>query len=162
VDGGGFVPVAPTRVVDTRGGYGNPSTSVPAGGYVDASLSRPAGVPYGATAVFANITAVGAASDGYFRVATPDQTNSVVNPIARYAANENNATALVARVTQDGRIRVYNNGSGSVDLIVDVQGYFTADGSDGGGFTSSLGRVLDTRNATAIPANGQLTFSIGG
>lgn len=134
----GFAPTKPTRVLDTR------RPDVPAGpsagGTRAVRVAGVAGVPFDAAAVVAQITAVDATSATYVtvhpfgdRVPTASNLNLTVGATR--------ANLVVVRPGADGRIGVFNE-AGSFDLLVDVFGYFAADGV----FTAiEAARLVDTR-----------------
>ena len=118
-----FVPVTPSRVVDTREGVGAPRARVERAD-VGVPLMGRGGVPAGgASAVLMNVTAI-APSTGTYVTVYPAGT-------ARPFASNLNATAgqvvpnmVLSRLGSGGAAVLYNN-SGSIDLVADVMGYFT-------------------------------------
>ena len=62
-----FVPVAPTRIVDTRSGLGAATGPVGAGSNTVITAVGKAGIPAGATGVVVNITAADGAAGGYLQ-----------------------------------------------------------------------------------------------
>jgi hypothetical protein len=119
---GRFVPVAPTRFLDTRSGVGGAPIPVTASGYVDLKVAGARGVPAGATAAVLNLTGTGVSASTdvrAFPVGTPTvPTVSNLN-LTRGITRANLA---IVKTGSDGRIRV-RNGAGSVNLIGDLAGY---------------------------------------
>jgi hypothetical protein len=116
---GSFVPVGPTRVVDTRSGLGIPAGAVPAHGTLVVSL--PAGTPSPSAWVL-NVTVTEPQAGGDLRVfpensAVPD-SSSLNFSAAQTIAN------LVTVEPSSGEIAIYNDSSGSVQIVIDEQGYF--------------------------------------
>jgi uncharacterized protein (DUF1501 family) len=120
---GRFVALSPSRVLDTREGYGAPKAPVGQTPLV-LRLMGTGGVPgSGVSAVLLNVTAV-----------TPSATTFItVYPAGgeRPLASNLNASAgqiipnmVLARLGTNGSAAFYNN-QGGVDLVVDVMGYFT-------------------------------------
>jgi len=146
-----FVP-ATGRLLDTRNGTGGYSTPMPAGGVRTVTAAGQAGIPAsGVSAVALTLTAVGAGSVGAVSVApgdvaTPSGAALVFNP-----GDSISNTALVA-LHADGTLHVLADHA--VNLIIDVQGYFTAGPATApGGFVAvSQARLADTRNGTGVPA----------
>jgi hypothetical protein len=99
-------------------------------------------VPLGATAVTLNLTGVSANASTYLQVypeGTPKPLGSNLNLVAGQTA----AVAVQVAVPPSGFIRVYNM-AGTVGVIVDVDGYFTADTTHAGFVPlSQPTRVLD-------------------
>ncbi len=115
---GAFRPTRPTRVLDTRqGGTLGPGTSHE----INLRPAAVAGVPLNATSVVANLTGV-RSSTGTYLTAYPSGAN------APHASNVNlqrrqTAASLVTVGLSTGRFKVRNN-QGSVDIVVDVAGWF--------------------------------------
>ncbi|MFB7381134.1 hypothetical protein ACFC6U_16115 [Kitasatospora purpeofusca] len=166
-----FHPQGPTRVLDTRAPIGVPSARpVAPNGTLELQLAGTAGVPStGVTAVTVNVTVTDPGDDGHLTVyphggAAPDTSN--LNWTAgRTVAN------LVTVPVKDGKVSFYNRSGGTVNLIADLVGYYSAEGRIAfypGGPT----RVMDTRldwgrpyyrPAGTVPAWGSLTvFADGG
>jgi hypothetical protein len=122
---------APVRICDTRASMphnectGRPITpATPSQTLVVPVIGSPTGaVPFGATAVVVNLTAVSPTAPTFLTVfATPPvpATASDLNP----AANEIKANLAVATLSHNGTISIYNY-TGSVDVIVDVLGWYS-------------------------------------
>ncbi|MCW2614366.1 MAG: N-acetylmuramoyl-L-alanine amidase [Frankiales bacterium] len=119
---GRFVPVAPTRFLDTRSGVGAAPIPTTGSGVADLKVAGARGVPTGATAAVLNLTGTGvrASTDvraypfGAARVPTVSNLN--------LTAGATRANLVIVRVGADGRVRV-RNGAGSVNLIGDLAGY---------------------------------------
>jgi hypothetical protein len=174
---GGFHPVNPTRILDTRQGLGHPAGKVRAGEgastdpnpFVRAAelvnhevrVAGVGGVPAsGVSAVLVNVTAVNASAASYLTVFPKPPRRSLFDdqssfPAVPFASNLNLSAGqvvpnlVVAKVGAGGKVRLYNN-TGSVDVLFDVVGWFDAAGAAGGdGFTGvTPTRVLDTRDGT--------------
>ncbi|WP_298462704.1 zinc-dependent metalloprotease family protein [uncultured Cellulomonas sp.] len=134
-----FVPITPTRVLDTR----DTATPLGDGERRDVVVAGTGGVPATARAVAVNLTAVGATSATHLRAwpaGGPMPASSVLNTDPARVV----ATGVMLGTGAGGAVSVYND-SGRVDLLADVTGYYVAAG--GSGFESLAGpqRVLDTR-----------------
>jgi len=153
-----YNPVSPVRVAGTAA----------AGVAVAANTAVPVTVtggtiPTSATAVVVNLTAAGGTSASYLSAyaagATPATTSSL-----NFTAGETVANRDVVNVGTGGQIEVYNF-AGSVNVDVDVDGYY---GATGAVFTPLAApiRVADTRAATvvgtqtAIASGGTETFNL--
>ncbi|MCL2849452.1 MAG: hypothetical protein FWE61_05340 [Micrococcales bacterium] len=159
----GFVPVTPARLVDTR-----TTSKVGPNKTLDVKVAGTKGVPADAKAVALNITAVNATGRTWVRawpLGVPEPSSSTLNvhPGAVVAA------ATVLGVGSGGKVRLRNN-VGTVDLIVDVTGYYTASGGEGftplpraqrlydsrtvsGGHASMSTRRLQVAGKAGVPAN---------
>lgn len=122
--GAGFVPVGPTRVLDTRNGLGAPKAPVPAatpGSVQVAGSGLP--VPADASAVVATMTVTNPSKRSNLRVfpggaAVPG--TSAVNMLAGQTVPN------LVTVGLSGGALGYWNASGTTDLLADVAGYYTA------------------------------------
>jgi Tol biopolymer transport system component len=122
---GRYVPVVPTRFLDTRSGIGSAATTVGAGQFADLKLAGTRGVPANALAAVLNLTAtsVSAPTDvrAYPKPASGGNPPTVSNlNLVRGATRANLA---IVKPGDDGRVRVRNEG-GSLHLIADLAGYF--------------------------------------
>lgn len=156
--GGGFVPVTQTRVVDTRTGVGTTDAKIPAGGSRTITLTGSL-VPAGAAAVAIGLCVPSATAAGYLTVlpAGVSSSRSTLN----FEKGTSSSLAAV-KLSSAGQVTVTNRSSAAVDLVITMEGYFTASPTTGAGFRLATGRVFDTRQTTAIPANGTVDFQVSG
>jgi hypothetical protein len=144
---GQFVPVDPVRVLDTRFGIGGHHGAVGPGGVITFDPGSGGAVPAdGVSAVLLNVTGTEATEVTHVRVwpsGDPVPATSSVN----LTAGQSRPNQVVVPVGQDGRVALYNN-SGSVHLVVDVQGFYSdSAGESGGGYHPVAPvRVMDTRD----------------
>ncbi|MFE2423195.1 PKD domain-containing protein [Streptomyces hokutonensis] len=153
--GSAFVPFGPTRILDTRNGTGAAKAKVGPGAVLRLKVAGVNGIPAsGVTAVALNLTGVNA-SAGTVITAYPDGTTrptaSNLNPVPGQVT----PNMVTVPVAPDGYVDLYNN-AGSIDLVGDVEGYYstTAVVTLGGtGFVQVSGptRVLDTRTGIGTP-----------
>ncbi|MCX4860847.1 N-acetylmuramoyl-L-alanine amidase [Streptomyces canus] len=146
---GTLKPVTPTRIMDTRNGTGVTKAKVGADGTVTLQVTGKAGVPTsGVTGVIMNVTATNATATSYVTV--------YPNGSARTSASNLNFPAgktfpnLVTVPVTNGKVNFYNH-AGSVDLIADITGYYTSDGSGSKLTSITPTRLMDTRNGTGVP-----------
>jgi hypothetical protein len=141
------------RILDTRtassvGGYTSP---MPAGQWRTVNVAGQAGVPLqGASAVAVNFTTTGASASGYLYASpggvTPDSTTAYHN----YSANTTESNTAILALGNDGTVQI--RAFAQTELIVDVQGYYTAGPVAGGGYAPiDPARVLDTRTGIGGP-----------
>ncbi len=160
---GGFVPMNGSRIVDTRNGTGTPKAALTSGKTVDLQVGGVAGVPKDASAVIVNMIAANTGStSGYF---TPYPTGSTRPPNSFNYAGGGVATSMQAQVklSSAGKLTVFNQDS-TADLVLEVQGYFTAAGKGGAVFTPGAGRAYDTRTSgnTVMGKNETRSIQIAG
>lgn len=138
--------VGPVRVLDTRYGTGAAKSPVSGDGSVTVTVGGHNGVPTNATAVVLNVAttdtktagALTAYGDGY---GNPGTSNS------NWAAGQTVSNLVVVPVT-DGKVVLSNGGTGTVDFVADLVGYYQA--YAGGSVIMPTGptRILDTRYGT--------------
>jgi Protein of unknown function (DUF3152) len=127
------VPLAPTRLFDTRG------TGAPVRGVRRVAVAGRAGVPSRVGAVLVNVTALNASTRSFITVSPsgavrPNLSN--LNP----QPGEVRHNLVVTPLGTDGSIDVYND-SGTVDVFADVVGWIPARAIE----TTGARRLLDTR-----------------
>ncbi|MEU6309855.1 hypothetical protein [Streptomyces sp. NPDC047014] len=161
-----FVPVTPSRFLDTRDGTGAPKARVGAGGVVTLQVAGVKGVPAtGVSAVVMNVTAVAPTEAGHVMVYPNGQPRPAVSNLnftpGQIVPN------LVTVPVVNGKVDLRNN-AGSVDLIADVTGYYTDKAGTGSALTPvTPSRFLDTRDGTGAPkarvgAGGVVTLQVAG
>lgn len=137
---GRFVPVAPTRLLDTRQGSG----ALAQNGSVTVSLTEDIDVD--ALALMVNVTSVGAAAPGFLTAhpaGTAPSTSSFLNPDGSGAPE---AASVILPTSPEG---VTIEASSGGDVVVDLVGWFTGPSgdpsSDGLFVAAPPTRLLDTR-----------------
>jgi hypothetical protein len=115
---GNFTPLAPGRILDTRGG-----APVGSGGTIEVPVTNRNGVPgSGVSAVVLNVTATQPTSTTYITVwptgaGRPEASNLNV------LAGQSRPNLVVARVGSGGSVSMYN-ANGDTHLVADVVGWF--------------------------------------
>jgi hypothetical protein len=138
----------PTRILDTR----TSSNPLAAGETRSIQVTGVAGVPANATKVAINVTADAPTASGYITVHNSATTYSSSNPPATssvsFIAGTTNANFVMADLTADGKIKLYN-AAGTTTVLVDVVGYSAPAATGDAGMASvAPTRVLDTRDGT--------------
>ncbi|MFN8040344.1 MAG: SGNH/GDSL hydrolase family protein [Acidimicrobiales bacterium] len=146
--GARFHPVVPTRVADTRVPGGPLSGRLGAGETRRIPVAALVPAVASASALALEVTAVGATTDTFVTVHPGDRSRpltSNLNPRAGVAA----VAAMVTTPVDDGTVAVFNN-AGTVDVVVDLVGWYDAPGSGTGALLTPLGptRILDSRDGT--------------
>lgn len=144
--GSTYLPVSPTRVLDTRAGSGAPKAALAPDGTVAVDVTNGvAGIPAGVTVTAAvlNLTVTTPALGGYL-TAWPDGSARPNTSNLSFHGGETRPNLVIVKVPADGKIDLYNGSAGNVQMIVDVAGYYTSGG--GGAFVPvNPTRVMDTR-----------------
>jgi len=86
-------------------------------------ISGACGIPQGARAVSVNVTVVNAFASGHLSFYPGDAAPPSASTI-NFSPGPPRANNSVLALSQDGELAVYNGAPGSVDLILDVNGYF--------------------------------------
>ena len=151
---GGYVPLPPKRLLDTRNGpqlLANSTKTISVGG-----SAVNAGVPTDAAAVFVNFTVYNTSTaNGSL---TPYATGATVPATAlAFPMGETTTLGAVVPLSAAGQMDVKVNGV-PIHLVVDVIGYF-APGPAGGAFTPASARLI---NNVTIPAHGTITAQVTG
>lgn len=120
---GGFVPVDPTRLADTRqpaakGYIYDGSTN----SFVVAVVTR-AGIPVAAEAAAVNVTVTDPASPGYVTV-WPDGLTRPLASNLNYVSGQTVPNAVTVGLGASGGVELFTQAS--ADLVVDVNGWFTS------------------------------------
>jgi hypothetical protein len=158
-DPGIFHSVRPARVVNTvtGGSFGNRHGALPAGHSTTANLAH-AGVPSSAGAVAVTITALHVARPGSIIAHRPDEPQQNL-AIVHFLPGRQTSAFAVLRVS-GGRSVLTNRSDGSIDLTVDVLGYYTI------GFAKTaraFQTVVPTRlPSVSVPASGSRRVSVAG
>jgi hypothetical protein len=148
--GSSYTPINPTRVYDSRTASGLPGagTTLTAGGSDNVQVAGgTTGVPASATAVALNVAITNATASSFID-AYPTGATAPGTANQNFVAGETLSSQVVAGVGTGGDVTVANH-AGSVDIIVDVDGYYTA-GQNGSLLTvlATPLRLLDTRTGT--------------
>jgi uncharacterized repeat protein (TIGR01451 family) len=123
----GFYTLPPCRVADTRGAVGVPigGPALAAGEQRPIDVRERCGLPGNAVGVSYNITITGPTSAGNLRLYPqgPPSLSSVIN----YVSGQTRANNGIVQIPASGVIVAQcDQASGSVHLILDVNGYFTS------------------------------------
>lgn len=111
-----YHPLPPSRVLDSRPGapWGTEMHEVQVGGA--------GGVPAGAAAVLANVTATSTTAPSYLTIWPAGQAQPLASSL-NWAPNRTVPNAVTAALGTSGRIAVRNE-AGTVDVLVDVAGWY--------------------------------------
>jgi alpha-tubulin suppressor-like RCC1 family protein len=162
-----FVPLVPSRILDTRNGLGAAKRPLAANSEIVLRVAGRGGVPpTGATAVVLNLTADQAAGAGYVTVYPADvATRPDVSSINLVRADQTVANLVTVQLSADGSLRLFS--TVSTELLADVAGYYTpATAATAGRFVPlNPERVFDTRSTPGthkLAANEQIDVAILG
>lgn len=162
---GGYVPLAASVVANTSDGTGGvPTAKVASQSTLTFPVAGSAGVPTDASGVVLNIQESGSATTGGyiipFGAGQPRPATTLYWPGQRIYDWTTNVN-----LPSSGGVSIYVAG-GPINLIVSVEGYFTANvsGNTAGQFTPAATRVYDSRSTGNAPfASGEArTIQIAG
>lgn len=166
-----YVPLAnPTRIADTRqdGGQPDPGRTLSAGSTTALTVTGSDGVPVGASAVVLNLTSVSSGQAGYLTVYPAGSSQPTASNLS-FSAGEQISNRLIAQVGTGGQVEMYNY-TGTTNLLVDVNGYYTGTESGtaanaGVFYAVSPQRIVDARSGlggTTLAAGGTEDFQVAG
>lgn len=120
------------RVLDTRNGIGAPRAAVGAGKKVTVALPGRGGIPVGgAIAVIANVAVLAPRSTGQLVITDGDGSLATTRLrfVGHQTAPQTMQTQRTVKLGRDGTLSFTNSSASSVQLVVDVFGYFLRDGA---------------------------------
>lgn len=160
---GGFMPITGTRVLDTRNGTGASSAApLVANSTTTVAVAGQGDVPANAAAAIVNISELNATANGYL-TAWASGTSKPATGSVNYSSTGTISTSVTVPIGTDGNIAIQLS-NGSADVVIDVQGYFSAGTTDGSGLQLADARLYDSRTGghTSIPADGTISVNVGG
>jgi len=157
-EAGGFEPLDPGRLADTRSngstvdGQVRATGPIPADKVLTVPVGLRAGMPaVGVAAVALNVTAVGPTDPTYLTAYPRGQLELPLASNLNASPGQTVPNMVISKVGHEGKVSVYN-AAGDVHTIVDVLGWFPV----GSGFEPlSPARLADTR-PDAVTADGQV------
>jgi hypothetical protein len=125
-----FVPLAtPVRITDTRGATPLNGTPIAANTSESFNLATAlSAIPTTATSVVSNFTVISGDASGYLSVYPTSTTVHPVSSSVNWTANETVPNFTIADTNSTGSVEVYNSAGGTINLLIDVFGYFTPSG----------------------------------
>jgi hypothetical protein len=153
--GSAYTPLSPARVLDTRTGTGVAAGKLGQEGTINLKVTGVGGVPVtGVTAVALNMTVTNASGPDSFLTVWPRGAPRPLASNLNFSAGISVPNLVKASVGPDGNVSIYNH-RGTVDVVADVQGWYSNTGGGSAYVPVNPARVLDTRTGTGAPA-GQL------
>jgi len=129
-----LVPITPCRLADTRGGGANVGLrSTPLGStethtFMVWGTNGNCTIPTTATGVAANVTAIGATAGTYLTVFPSDVARPLTSNLNPSPGSPPTPNQVTVALSVAGALSVYND-AGTLDLIIDLVGYYTPSGS---------------------------------
>ncbi len=166
---GGYISLAPSRLLDTGSGVGADQAAVAAYGTIHLQVSGRGGVPAsGVSAVVLNVTVTAPTKAGFLSVygegdALPGTSN------LNFVVAQTVPNLIITAVGTDGKVALHNSSGGTVQLVADVSGYYRSGAPTVAGTFGSLSpsRLLDTRTGVgaakiAVAAGGTVHLQVNG
>ena len=122
-----FHTLAPCRLVDTRSTAGPEAfaPALPAGGTRTVAIDSKCGLPATAKALSANMTVTGPTAPGFLTLYPADAPAAPLASNINFRAGETRANnAVLPLAANDPGLKVLNGSAGTVDFILDVNGWF--------------------------------------
>ena len=160
-----YVPVTPSRVVDTRSAGGRFVNGTTRSYYVTGTTmfvpqggkSGGCGIPTGAKAVTATLAAVSPANAGYIRAWAAGGTEPAATLLKNYAT-VNTGTGATVPIRSTGTGLTVKNYGGSTHLVIDVTGYYAPQMQ---AYISSDGEIIDhSGRLVSATNNSQGTYTL--
>ena len=136
--GSTYIPIAPERIADTRcSATPTPSycqaeqlppqnqglSAVGTGGMISLVTGGINSIPLSATAVGLNVTVTSTASSSFLTVYPAGSTRPTASSL-NWVKGATVANVVIAPVGSNGTVEIYNY-SGSTDVVVDIEGYYS-------------------------------------
>jgi hypothetical protein len=164
---GGYHPLAPSRILDTRTGAGGvPVAPIGPNSTLTVQVTGRGGVPStGVGAVVLNVTVTDTSSPSYLTVYPAEDPRPTASNL-NWMAGQTTPNLVQVAIRDSGQLTIYNAG-GWANVIFDIAGYVPlstgAPGPDG--FYNPLvpARLLDTRNGIGpLPGGSTLNLQVTG
>ncbi len=131
---GGFHPIAPARLLDTR----NSLTALAASEARDLVVAGAHGVPADATAVAVNVTVTEPTASGYLTVYPAGATRPTASNI-NFVPGQTVPNMVTVGLGTNGAVTLFNS-NGDTHVVVDLAGWYS-----GGFHAASPVRIMDSR-----------------
>ncbi|GAC1608345.1 MAG: hypothetical protein NVS3B26_04890 [Mycobacteriales bacterium] len=152
-----YVPVTPTRFVDTRQGLGAGKGALTG----PLTVKVPDAVPADASSVVLNASVVDPAGAGYLRAAAAG--TSPLATALNYSGGQS-STGLVVTPVDASRNATMTLYGGAGQVVLDVVGYYTTAAGNGGHYVALVpSRIADSRSGVGVgvgPQTGDVTVPL--
>ncbi len=128
-----LITITPCRLLDTRASSAVGPRTTPVSGTFTTDVWGTNGqctIPSTALGVIANVTVVNGTIDSFLTVWPSDQPRPLASSLNWVAGQPPTPNQVTSDLSASGQLSFYNNG-GTVDIIVDLVGYFTPHNHDG-------------------------------
>jgi hypothetical protein len=151
-----YNPLVPLRILDTRTGNGAPATKLGPNQALNLQVSGRGGtqgVPAnGVAAVVMNVTVTNPTAASYLTIYPAGASQPLASNL-NFSAGQTVPNRVMVKLGTNGQVTIFNSG-GSVDVIADVNGYFTDPNSTAGG--TAFVATTPSRDFDSRQGGGQL------
>ena len=144
-----YVPLTPSRLLDTRTGEGGNISPLSQGVFTELDVTGVAGVPEtDVTAVVMNVTVTSPTEGGWITAWPSGEPQPDVSNL-NFAPGQTVPNLVTVKTGANGRVNLFNS-TGRSHVIADIAGYYTNVPPQSGGLFTALtpSRLLDTRDGT--------------
>ncbi len=160
--GSTYHPLSPARVLDTRNGTGAAAGRMGPEGTIDFKVTGAGGVPAtGVTAVALNVTVTNASGPDSYLTVWPKGAPRPLASNLNFSAGVSVPNLVIASVGTDGRVSVFNN-RGTVDVVADVQGWYSNAQAGSSYVPVNPARLLDTRTGSQVGPGDTIQLDVTG
>lgn len=167
-----FVPMTPCRLIDTRSGAntvgprGYPMTAQETYNRVVVGSPGNCLIPLTATALALNVTVLHGTAKSFLTIFPADASRPIASSLNWTAGQAATPNAVIGVLAGGSKTLAFYNDAGTVDIIVDVAGYYRPEDEIGGphafGHVSSANVLANTKNVVGIthvsPGNNCIEF----
>ena len=131
-----FVPIVPCRLADTRpgslhiGAFGGPLVPQGEATFAVWGVNGNCTIPTSATGIATNVTIDNPTDDSYLTVYPADAARPNASNLNWTAVSSPTPNQVTVGLSATGSIKTFNN-AGTVDVIIDIVGYYEAAGASG-------------------------------
>jgi hypothetical protein len=156
--GGRYTPVTPARILDTR-----TAAKVGPAGSVGLQVTGQGGVPAsGVSAVVLNVTVTEPTATSFLTAWPSGEARPLASNL-NYVSGQTVPNLVVVKVGAGGKVDLFNR-AGATHVVVDVAGWYGADGTSGAGLFTPVApsRLLDTRTGAKVGPAGTVGLQVTG
>ena len=153
-----FVPIVPCRLVDTRSAapIGSRATPIGASESVAFQVTGSNGgcvIPSTANGIASNVTSVNPTSRSYLTVFPADEALPLASNLNWTSTSPPTPNQVTVKLSATGAIKTFNN-AGTIDIIIDIVGYYQPSTSGPGGPAGPVGPIgpAGANGAAGAPA----------
>ena len=147
-----LIPIAPCRLIDTRASSQVGPRFLPIGPGQTATFqvtgtNGNCTIPAGATAIASNVTTLNTTAPSYLTVFPADAARPTASNLNWNAGAPPTPNQVTVGLSTTGAVKVFNL-AGSVDVIIDLVGYYRAEGGSGGAGPTGASGATGATGAT--------------